>query len=183
MSRRYWNTVGERRRLAEMIQVAGIRLEESSDEDEDINALIDDGLQYDSEETDLSDDELSLSIDDSTVTSGLMDISGGVDTTVETADTADLSVEMVSLEGTRIWAPKEDPTIDWQRPFLRIVDVEDVITDLEFRFRKIHLQQIADALWDRMSLFLDGDKDDIVCANRYPVESTAPFRPFAALIF
>lgn len=167
MSRRYWNLVGERRRLAEMVKVAGIRLEESSDEEEDIEALLDDGVQYDSEETDLSDDELSLSLDDSTLTSGLMDISSGGNTTMETADTADLLVETVRLEGTRIWAPKEDPTIDWERPFLRIADVEDGTSDLEFRFRKNHLQQIADTLWDRMSFFLDGDKDDIACANRY----------------
>lgn len=164
MSRRYWNLVGERRRLAEMVKVAGIRLEESSDEDEDIEALLDDGVQYDSEETDLSDDELSLSLDDSTLTSGLMDISSGGNTTMETADTADLLVETVRLEGTRIWAPKEDPTIDWERPFLRIADVEDGTSDLEFRFRKKHLQQIADALWDRLSFFLDGEKDDITCA-------------------
>jgi len=166
MSRRYWNTVGERRRLAEMIRVAGLRLEETSEEEEeDIEALLDDGVEYDTEETDLSDDDLSM--DDSTLTSGLMDISHDANTTIETADTADLLVETVRLEGTRIWAPKEDPNIDWQRPFLRIADVEDGTSDLEFRFRKNHLQQIADLLWDRMSFFLDGDQNDIVCANRY----------------
>jgi len=158
--------VGERRRLAEMIRVAGMRLEETTeDEDEDIEALIDDGVHYDSEETDFSDDD-DLDMDDSTLTSGLMDISD-VNTTVESADTADLLVQTVLLEGTRIWAPKEDPTIDWQRPYLRIADVEDATSDLEFRFRKNHLQQIADQLWDRMSFFLDGNKEDVVCVNRY----------------
>jgi len=159
MSRRYWNTVGERRRLAEMIRVAGIRLEETSeDEDEDIDALIDDGVQYDTEEeTDLSDAD-DLSMDDTTLTSGLMDISDNVNTTVETADTADLLVETVRLEGNRIWAPMEDTNIDWDRPLLRIADVEEGTSDLDFRFRKNHLQEIADKLWDRMSFFLDGKK-------------------------
>jgi len=165
MSRRYWNSVGERKRLAEMIRVAGIRLEESSEEDEDIEALIDEGAQYDSEETDLSDEDLHM--DDSTLSSVAMDVSGGVDTTMETVDTADLLVETVRLEGNRIWAPMEDPNIDWGRPLLRIADVEEATSDLEFRFRKNHLQQIADALWDRLSLFLDGDKEDVSCSNRY----------------
>ena len=64
----------------------------------------------------------------------------------------------------------EDTTIEWgQRK--RIEDFEDADCLLNFRFRKEHLQLFAELLWPRISIYLQGNQDNIVVDNRY----TAPY--------
>ena len=166
MSRSYWNSVGERLGLRRMVTVAGIRLAESSSDDEEDDELeelppFDDADEDSSDESDPSSDDASM--DDLTP----MDVSGGGNTTFESQDTVDLLIEDVQVEVTRIYSALEEEDIDFDAPPKMIADVSGSASMLEFRFRKPQLQLIADLLWPRMSLFLDGDKDNITCSNRY----------------
>jgi len=160
MSLRYWNSVGERLRLSRMVHVACLRISESSDEDlEDEIGSADelDEVSVDSEPSsdEESEDELTP-----------MDISG-LNSTVESEDTVDVLIDEVIAEASRIFSPMETEDIDFDRPFVWIAHVDASTCDLEFRFWKDELQLVANLLWPRMALFLDGTKESITCANRY----------------
>jgi hypothetical protein len=66
-----------------------------------------------------------------------------------------------------LYRPLVDPTIDFDQPPKLIADFSDDVCDLDFRFAKSDLQDIADQLWPRLSPFLGNDKDKILVANRY----------------
>jgi DDE superfamily endonuclease len=71
---------------------------------------------------------------------------------------------------SRLFGGMEDTTIQFGQRLL-ISDFNDAQCVDEFRFRKEDLQLVADSLWPKIGLFLDGDKERIVVDNYY----TAPY--------
>jgi len=160
MSRQYWNSVGERLRLRQKITVAMQQLNQSSDWEDEMLEDLSLGNSVDS--SDASDVSDASDISDVAP----MDISGA-NTTFESVDTVDLLIEDVAVEAREIFGAIEDETIDFNAPMLRIADLNKSSNILQFRFCKTDLQLIADLLWPRMSIFIEGDKDKIKCTNRY----------------
>jgi len=50
-----------------------------------------------------------------------------------------------------------------------IADVDEPDDETEFRFRKEHLQHLADTLWPRLSRYLVSTRESILCSNSYRV--------------
>ena len=62
--------------------------------------------------------------------------------------------------------PLLDETIDFAAPPMKIIDLDESRCILDFRFRKLELLEIADLLWPKMELFLEGTCDKILIQNR-----------------
>jgi hypothetical protein len=70
--------------------------------------------------------------------------------------------------GNYIYAPLLDPSIDFDCSTpMSISDLCEAVCISDFRFRKDHLQKIADLLWPRLNVFLQGEKDDVQVKNGY----------------
>ena len=69
---------------------------------------------------------------------------------------------------TKLTTAFESPNIVWGRRML-IADVDEPDDETEFRFRKEHLQHLADTLWPRLSRYLVGTRESILCSNSYRV--------------
>ena len=50
---------------------------------------------------------------------------------------------------------------------MKIIDLDESKCVLDFHFRKLELEQIADLLWPKMELFLEGTGEKIHVKNRY----------------
>jgi hypothetical protein len=79
-----------------------------------------------------------------------------------------VAIRQTIAYGNHIYAPLLDPTIDFDcsSPML-ISDLSESVCISDFRFRKNHLQKLADLLWPRLNVYLKGEKDDIKVENGY----------------
>jgi hypothetical protein len=57
--------------------------------------------------------------------------------------------------------------IDFNKPPLKISDLDDSKALLDFRFCKDDLQEIADSLWPKLKPFLEGTRDKIMVQNQF----------------
>jgi hypothetical protein len=73
-------------------------------------------------------------------------------------------------QAQKIYTPLEDTTIVFGQRKV-ISDFHDSQCNLNFRFRKTELQEVADKLWPRLEPFLEGTKEKLKLENRY----TAPY--------
>ena len=79
--------------------------------------------------------------------------------------------DMVVL-GTVEWAqftlqPLVDGNIDFLAPPLVVRDINEAESISEFRFRKGHIQELADKLWPKLGLLLEGTHEAIQVKNNY----------------
>jgi hypothetical protein len=180
MSLRYWNSVGERARLDRYIFISQLLLLEELQNDSSSDSLMDlsrslDGLsnfgdeesfvEYDDDDTIITMDSLAsdmLSDDDD-----------------EDVDMVGMAVEATVKHAQFIYTPIVDESINFDaaRP-IRIADLDESKCILDFRFRQAELQEIADSLWPKMSLVLDGDHNGISCENKY----TCPYETGLLLV-
>jgi hypothetical protein len=79
-----------------------------------------------------------------------------------------LAIRQTIAYGNYIYAPIMDLTIDFEcgRP-MSISDLSESICASDFCFRKDNLQIVADLLWPRLNVFLQGERDDIKVENGY----------------
>ena len=84
-------------------------------------------------------------------------------------NTVDMILEHTIEYAQSIFAPIVDDSINFQSPPLLIQDLNESESLHEFRFRNQHLQEVADLLWPKLSLILDGTKERIKVMNRYVV--------------
>ena len=93
-------------------------------------------------------------------------------------DTVDMVLETTVRYGNAIYQRFFDPSIDFMAPPLVVGDLDESSCISEFRFRKEHLQELANLLWPKLSLFLEGDKDKIKVKNKY----TCPYETGILLV-
>ena len=114
----------------------------------------------------------SSSDDDSYVSDDSMSISSADSQSTDSLASSDGSILEAMFEQTadyiqHIYAGLEDPTINWGKSML-VDDISENDAITEFRFRKDHLQTIADRLWDKgLGLLLDGTKEKVKVENNY----------------
>jgi len=87
---------------------------------------------------------------------------------VEGVDTA-LLVMLLALQlFEKLNESVEDESIPWEDPPLLITNISENDAQLYFRYRKDHLQRIADKLWPRVSTFFSDDSTRmrVKCHNR-----------------
>ena len=89
-----------------------------------------------------------------------LDGMGCIDSTLVIKEVIQVSVHMYECMETGM----EDNTIQWGKKIL-IDDLskDDVVT--HFRFRKVHLQEVANQLWPRLQFYLSGHKGAIKVEN------------------
>ena len=83
------------------------------------------------------------------------------------SDSVDMVLEATVRYRDTIYHRFFDPTINFMAPPLVVQDVDESSCISEFRFRKEHLQELANLLWPKMSLYLEGDRDKITVRNKY----------------
>ena len=164
MSLRQWNSVAERARLQRYVLLAEMMLEEEEDDDssdDDDSSEEASGGELMDMEMDFIDQELSFitDIDD--------DNDDEEEEGDEEHDTADHVIRSTMDYFNFIYRPILDETIDFDKPPLKISDLDDSKAILDFRFRKDDLQEIADSLWPKLEPFLEGTRDKIMCENQY----------------
>jgi hypothetical protein len=144
MSLRQWNTLSERIRFQKHIELS-------------YRLLLFKIVVGNDDEDD--DNHMSISSCDS-------------DSSQSSVDTVEHVLRQTFDFGNMIYSRFEDPNIDWGlRPSL-ITDMSDSDCINNLRFRKIHLEIVAQKLWPLMQLHLEGDYDRIHLQNRY----TLPFK-------
>ena len=169
MSLRYWNTVGERANLNSLLSVADHLMEEQEEFGGWTNF-------YGSSE---DDDSTISSLSSLSSSDSLESLSSSENENMDTSlDTIDMVLEDVAFEHNRLMAGVEDEAIDFDLPLLRIADISESDCILEFRFRKTHLQLVANLLWSRLEPFLEGDREQVRCQNRY----TCPYETGLLLV-
>ena len=136
----YWNTYAERRNAFTMVNSIG-------------NVIRDDNSisSMSSDDTDLDNDVSlnSLSEDDDSLIT--------------------LMYKNTTSFLRTIFMPVEAGDIEWGKSML-IRDISKLDAIKDFRFRKDHLQEIADKLWDKgLGLLLDGPKESIKVSHDYRV--------------
>ena len=163
MSLRQWNSVAERARLQRYVLLAEMMLEEEEDDDssdDDDSSEEASGGELMDMEMDFIDQELSFITD---VDDDHEDEEEGD----EEHHTADHVIRSTMDYFNFIYRPILDETIDFDKPPLKISDLDDSKALLDFRFRKDDLQEIADSLWPKLEPFLEGTRDKIMCENQY----------------
>jgi hypothetical protein len=93
-------------------------------------------------------------------------------------DMVDMVLETTVRYGNSIYHRFFDPSINFMAPPLIVGDLDESSCISEFRFRKEHLQELANLLWPKLSLFLEGDKDKIKVKNKY----TCPYETGILLV-
>jgi hypothetical protein len=79
-----------------------------------------------------------------------------------------VAIRQTIAYGNYIYAPIMDPTIDFEcARLMSISDLSESICASDFRFRKDNLQKVADLLWPRLNVYLQGERDDIKVENGY----------------
>jgi hypothetical protein len=158
MSLRRWNSVAERACLDRYILISEMLLEEESVDDSSSSDSSMEGME------DTLDQDLSF----------LTDVEDDEDEQEDTEEDDAMSVNIVNkvLQETIAYSnyincPLLDTAIDFDAPPLKIDDLDESKCILEFRFRKLELLEIANLLWPKMELFLEGTRDKIVVQNRY----------------
>ena len=66
-----------------------------------------------------------------------------------------------------IFRPLLDETIDFDAPPMKIINLDESKCILDFRFCKLEQEEIANLLWPKMELFLEGTRGKILVQNRY----------------
>jgi hypothetical protein len=94
-------------------------------------------------------------------------------------DTVEFVEQYVNAYGSFIYKHFEDPNIQWELPPKVIAHMSSTECVNEFRFRKEHLQILANRLWIKMQPHLDGHFDCIHVKNQY----TLPFKTCLMLLF
>ena len=155
MSLRQWNSVAERARLECYLLISEMLLEEesfddSSSSDSSMDQFFDDLDQDLSFLTDVEDEEEDIEEDDAM-----------------SVDVVDEVVHETIAYSNYINGPLLDTTIDFDAAPLKIDDLDESKCILEFRFRKLELLEIAERLWPKMELFLEGTRDKILVQTRY----------------
>lgn len=80
-----------------------------------------------------------------------------------------MAIEQTTQYLRRIYAPILDDTIDFDAVPKTIQDYNDSNCVAYFRFRKTDLQFLANLLWPRISVHLIGNRQSVVCKNRYSI--------------
>ena len=155
MSLRRWNSVAERARLERYLLISEMLLEEesvddSSSSDSSMERIFDTLDQDLSFLTDVEDEEEDTEEDDAM-----------------SVDVINEVVQETIAYSNYINGPLLDTTIDFDAAPLKINDLDESKCILEFRFRKLELLEIANLLWPKMVLFLEGTRDKILVQNRY----------------
>jgi hypothetical protein len=159
MSLRRWNSVAERAHLDRYILISEMLLEEesfddSSSSDSSMESL-EDALDHDvSFLTDVEDDDEDAEQEDDAMS----------------VDVVNDVLQATIAYSNYINCPLLDTTIDFDAPPLKIDDLDESKCILDFRFRKLELKEIAERLWPKMELFLEGTRDKIRVQNRYTCE-------------
>ena len=155
MSLRQWNSVSERARLERYILMSekllqADALNDSCSSDSSMEGMVislDQDLSF---LTDIEDDEEDDDEEDA------------------------MSIDMIRAAAHEtiaysnyIYCPLLDKTIDFAAPSFKIIDLDEFRCILNFCFRKLELLEIADLLWPKMELFLQGTRNKILVQNRY----------------
>jgi hypothetical protein len=130
MSLRQWNSVAEHAQLQRYVMLAEMMLEE--EEDTSGGELMD-------MEMDFIDQELSFITD-------VDDDDNEEEEGDEEHDSADYVIRSTMAYSNFIYHPILDETIDFDKPPLKISNLDDSKALLDFRFCKDDLQEIADSL-------------------------------------
>lgn len=154
MSLRYWNSVGERARLDRLIYISEYAVMLECNKDDDDSSVVS-WMSLDSFDSFESFDS------DGSVDSFASDVSE------ESDDLVDMIVEGTIEYAKFVYQPIIDEDIDFEAPPLRIADLDESKCISDFRFRKQELQEIADRLWPKLGMLLDGDKESIKCSYKY----------------
>ena len=137
MSRRTWSSFLERRRFDDMLQVTKFWMQERMKDDMDDMDDSDSSLSSISSVDD-DDDEMSISSDD-------------------TDKRLEKMIKATTVKYVETFEVMEDTTIHWGKQML-IENLSEEYSLTHFRFKKRHLQELADKLWPRLSVYLDGTK-------------------------
>ena len=71
-------------------------------------------------------------------------------------DVVSAAVQETIAYSNHIFCPLSDKRIDFAAPPLIFIDLDESKCILDFRFRKLELLEIANLLWPKMELFLEG---------------------------
>ena len=80
-----------------------------------------------------------------------------------------IAIEHTTRYIRKLYRPIVDETIDFESPPKLIDNYNESMCINFFRFRKADLQELANLLWPRMTMYLNGDRDRISCQNRYTI--------------
>ena len=150
MSNRRWSSFLERHRCLLWQQHAASLL--NDDEDDDNSSV----SSLSSSSSSFSSSNSSMSSDDS-----IMSTSTSDDDVIDEVLVAIGNAHTIALDFTNTIS---NPEIVWRRGKSGLA-IEELSSDDAlsfFRFRKAHLQEVANKLWPRLSIYLDGTKERIV---------------------
>jgi hypothetical protein len=156
MSLHRWNSVSERARLERYTLVSEMLMEDEAIDDSSSSDSSMEGMEI------LLDQELSF----------LTDIRDEEEDDDEDKDAMSINVISEAVQATIaysnfIFAPILDEMIDFDAPPMKIIDLDESKCILDFRFCQHKLKEIANLLWPKMELFLEGTHDKIIVGNRY----------------
>ena len=170
MSRHRWNTVQERMMAASMIQYSSLI----------INKMIVNDCSSMSSNSSISTNDSSASDATETSSDSSSSLSWSGDneedddnldnSSIESQDLLQLQIitrihNQAAAYTQRIFEPIVQE-IQWGRRLL-VDDLSESEAILEFRFRKQHLQAIANKLWPKLSGFIEGTQQSIKVSNGY----------------
>jgi len=142
MSNRRWSSFLERHRCLVWQQYAISLLD---DEEDDSSSASSSSSSFSSSDCSMNSDDSMMSSDDEVLDEVLLAIG---------------NANAIALEFTNTIS---HPDIVWRHGRCGLA-IEDLSSDDAlsfFRFRKVHLQEVSDKLWPRLSIYLDGTKDRI----------------------
>ena len=120
---------------------------------------VDSLASFDSKDSSLSLDSFESSASMSTTASYLSQASLG--------SVVDAMVGETIRVARYVYKPVVDCDIDFYSPTILIEDLDESKCIHDFRFRKPELNEMANLLWPKLSMFLEGTKEEITCSNRY----------------
>jgi len=179
MSLHQWNTINERRSCMQAVLYTStmmnyLYMEESSSSGDssldrsdgsDLSPMSYDSLSSSSSSS--SSSSLDSSIDSSSASSNAGMNSNGSQSTTLSAVVCRLR-DRAGAYYDFLTARIGSEDVEWgQRK--QIDDLSHQQCILYFRFRKHHLQDMADLLWPKLAPYLDGTKDSVSVGNRYSV--------------
>ena len=163
MSLRRWTSVSERARLERYMLMYEMLLEEEVDDDSSSSVSSIQGMEisFDNNLSFLTDVE-DVEEDDDEEDAMSIDVIGKL-------------VQETIVYSNYIFGPILDETIDFEAAPLKIIDLDESKCILDFRFRQLDLLEIANRLWPKMELYLEGTRDKILVQNRYTVDYETGF--------
>jgi hypothetical protein len=79
----------------------------------------------------------------------------------------DTMVNETNRLARHVYKPVVDCDVNFDGPTLLIEDLDESKCIHDFRFRRSELNEMATLLWPKISLYLEGAKEEIKCINRY----------------